>query len=448
MDPSWVIALYGDRISRETGPEPVDRINAWWRRMKKGALNEIMPPSFPATENLPSDYPTDIHPQTTIVSKNTVRISSPSDIITNLKEYSNQEIAQQEEKSWPFSKFDTGMFLDSRVLDLIDIDALRMLTCNYLGPIVEHVQASQVGRFRYISLMEHQGSFIQYLQYRNLDATGFAATHQVGNRMNELNLKHLNMLRLMSIDVADLLFEWENVVNITRQQEVLGVDLVVAATSIPDDFSWFEYVIVEVLIAIKTLQPRGKMICRFLDINSPRVAEFLYLLSMTFKCLIVIRPITVLGSRAEFYLIAEDLRQEGVEVVSTILINSLNDFIKSQNVTNETIGGFIEEKIPKSFTDWFEGIKADLNRLRFESLMVVKQCLSRRECSPPPMYDFRQLQLFWNIPFRNFLRLDKLVKLTRITTTSDITKQEQSTGRFRQPIRPRPGHTREVSRRF
>jgi cap1 methyltransferase len=228
----------------------------------------------------------------------------------------------------PYEKLGRSVFQNRAAVKLANIDALYNLTGSF------NVFSSEDSpNYVFCDIASAPGSWSEYLQFRRPNAQGYAMSIRSDDNSLNFNTKKLNMEKMKieygpkgPDDTGDLYTHHSYFANLVRMDNPEGVDLVMADGGFEVDgredmqeILSSRLILTELLVAIKCLKENGKMLCKLFDSVLPITQDIIYIASLCFEKISIIKPISSRPANAERYLIGHNYRPEiGVNQIQLI----------------------------------------------------------------------------------------------------------------------------------
>jgi cap1 methyltransferase len=267
----------------------------------------------------------------------------------------------------PYENLRGGSFTNRAALKMANIDAVYKLTGNFNGLAMQQIRNDS---FRFASIAEGPGGFVQYIQYRSTTATGHGITLQ--SRSDSLNwdVSNLDMVRF-DIDypgrtTGDIMTEWEGfcsyVISKTGPMNLVTAD---GGIDVGDRYAEQEQlnsrlIFTETLMAlilVLGMEDRGPtgggvvrggdFVLKVFDTITQMSADIIYILTKCFERVSCIKPVTSRPANSERYIVCQNKRSNE-EVLPWLTI------MREAEVTmrNGTGVNRILTEVDSGFIDW------------------------------------------------------------------------------------------------
>jgi cap1 methyltransferase len=358
--------------------------------------------------------------------------------------YGSQDYTQARNQSNPFESIGNSIFMNRAAIKLANIDAIYNLTDSFGGLM----KMRSDDWFTFCDIAGGPGGFTEYLLFRKsralgfgmtlrgsldwrydrLDAEPYTGTQQIPrspirqpriegsygvNQKDPEDPLHARKRFIVTYGqdgTGNLYTNWRFFVDIVRKQFVEGVNLVTgdggfditeSDTSsglmsgyIRQEFLSSRLLLIQILIAIRVLQPGGHFVCKVFDTVTSLSGQLLFLLGCCFKSVTIFKPISSRPANAERYLVCQELRDNILDIA--IILEKANDmYTEKQNVVN-----LIDEKaIPEVFKIWLKSqntLSIERQIRTGENILAIIE--SKSPIHPIDEYDIRKTLVIWNLP--------------------------------------------------
>jgi cap1 methyltransferase len=325
----------------------------------------------------------------------------------------------------PFGKLGRSIFMDRAAVKLANIDAVYNLTGNFGGSIYLQRDILQ-GQFSFVDIAAGPGAFTQYIQWRIPNATGIGMTlRKAGKRVKnkdgttryelDWNTDLLDMNKFIpyygDLDTGDLYTSSRDLIQFVRANMYDGVHLVTGDggfdVDMNRDFNRQEVVssrllLLQIAVGLGTVRTGGSFVCKVFDTVTIISAQLLYICSMCFDSIQIIKPVSSRPSNAERYLVCLGAKP-GRETYSNILLN-IND---KMGVKPGILINLFQNELPKDFVNWLTNsnnlsIERQINMATLTA-MALKDGLEGLDLH---LYDNYKAFTVWNIPDNRITKSD------------------------------------------
>ncbi|KAK2949268.1 putative S-adenosyl-L-methionine-dependent methyltransferase [Blattamonas nauphoetae] len=345
----------------------------------------------------------------------------------------SRDFVSARNKSNPYELIGKSIFQNRAALKMANVDS----TCHFLKrcPIQRTVLPSH---HRYVNLSQRPlvfadicagpGGFTEYICWRtNGAAIGYGFTIKGENdfRLDKFNQRapSHNFLPLYGpLNNGDITKE-ENLRDfqkyVLKDTADVGVDLVMAdgGFSVEGQFNQQELIMRQLILcqfimALSVLREGGSFMCKMFDIYTPFTVELVYLVSLYFTDVGILKPLTSRPANSERYLIAEGFKRSSAvgegkqtDTASTSLLEHLYFTNKQINAHPDDGLGVVQvyplELIPKAFIEALKQSNLDIadqqqtaledvlrfirdpNLVPFDQHVIQKECLQRWDVPNP-----------------------------------------------------------------
>ncbi len=318
------------------------------------------------------------------------------------KQFNNPNFSNARLKTNPFEYLGNSIFMNRASVKLANIDAV----INPLQRQGGYINPQEDTQIFYLDLAGGPGGFSQYLQYRYPNSIGFGMTLTTESNLN-WNSTKLDMTRFYPYTGEDgsgnLYTQWNYLVTKIKQENVLGLQLVVADGGFEIDqstqanlqeFLSSRLILIEFLVALSTLTIGGSFICKVFDTISPFSADLLFLASLCFDRLFLFKPISSRPANDERYFVGQGLKPN-IQAYINILIDA------SKLYTDKLyISRLFSSPLPPSFITWLTTINNQTFTSQINAGIDILDFLNitKSENIDKPSYDLRVPFILWNIP--------------------------------------------------
>lgn len=238
-------------------------------------------------------------------------------------------------------------FINQQITIYANIDAIYNLFDIEYPNVLKRNNALD---FTYLVAQDAKGNFVQYTQYRKTNAFGVGITNN-----NDWNYKIINTELFNPYDGYDLTG------NITSNWKQLIIDangdirdkynLVLCNDYISEKYNRSElellYVdkfIIQCIIGLEC--STDKFVVHCYDIHSVINAQIIYLLSLCFESISIIKPVTSDVSTSDKYIVCEKIRSDIYPYIK--LLRDASNYINEHTY----ISNLFKNPLPKKFTEW------------------------------------------------------------------------------------------------
>ena len=327
----------------------------------------------------------------------------------------------------PYEKLDNSIFMNRAGIKMANIDAVFHLMENIGGMMEPQILDDT---YRFVSIAEGPGAFIQYIQYRSPYGYGHGITLEEGVKHSfKWNTRQLNMMRL-DLEYpgkvkGDIIKEWKQFTShvLTKSGRV---GLVTADGGVDLEGEWNEDVIpdivgshlqllednqetltspllvAECLIALVVcdrmfdrgpdsggIKSGGNFVLKVFNTTTRVSAETIYVLTRCFKQVYCFKPVSSRPANSERYVVCSDMFTDEVVIP---WVEILTKVIDNYNITRK-LGSFLPDTyMEKEFVDWLK-LNND-ESMRFQ-IHAGKMILDNETAQG---VDLSMCNTLWNIP--------------------------------------------------
>lgn len=307
-----------------------------------------------------------------------------------------------------FNVFYTGYRPISRSnLKLANIDAVFNLTQSSIS----FDRPTDPNPFSFCDIAGGPGGFIQYMQYRRPRSIGYAITLR-GNKVTDWfePMLKMNQLKISyGVDrTGDLITNYQSFIQFVQtDRSGQGVTLVTADGSIdqPDitkkEADNMDLILCELGLGVTLAAVGGSFTCKLFGTVSGVMADALYLLSIAFEKICMIKPISSRPGSYEKYLVCISKRPNAdrvIEIFATVNQRIVEGRTRAENPNkNGPNVTSILDSLPLAFENWLiEVNNAQLIRLN-QFVSYVLKAIEEGEAYMPVINRY-QILTYWNIP--------------------------------------------------
>lgn len=369
------------------------------------------------TPSLPKPYSTEQRPNLVSRINFTERIDTenlPPIFISDPEDYNHLQDLREEAGRYPipqyeaarsatnpYEKLGNSIFFSRAAVKLANIDALYKLT-EHIGAYMNYTTPLQ---FKFADLAGGPGAFTQYIQWRRDEAMGYGMTLK-GDKpgVPDWNITYLDPHRFLIYYGDDgsgnLYTQWRSLVDRIMREQPLGLDLVTgdAAFDIEaerafrkQEFLVSRLILVQLLTALKILRIGGNLVIKVFDTVTELTAQILWIASLCFEKITLLKPISSRPANSEKYLICQGKRKntEKYELILEQANGSYNQ--------DEVVISLIDHPLPNDFTQWLTSVNDISTERQTQALTTVMDYLKGGN-PDVPVINIDKALVVWNIP--------------------------------------------------
>lgn len=311
----------------------------------------------------------------------------------------------------PYENLKTGPFINRAALKMANIDALYRLTGHFNGLLVQQIYNEN---WRFASIAEGPGGFVQYLQYRSTGAHGHGITLQSEVDYLNWDVEKLDMARF-DIDyfertTGNIVTEWDGFCRyVLSRSGPLNLVTADGGIEIEDDFERQEYlnsklIFTEVLMALVLvagtvdegpadggLKRGGDFVLKVFDTVSKISADTIYILTRCFGKVSILKPVTSRPANSERYIVCQTKHPD---TVTAPWLNLMKE-VKATYDEGVDVGGFIET-LDQEFIDWLVLHNNISMRSQIEAGQMIID-VSQGKSVTVPRVDLMECLTVWNL---------------------------------------------------
>lgn len=327
----------------------------------------------------------------------------------------------------PFERIGRSIFLDRAAIKIANSDAIYRLTSPGNLPIPTFLNMSPTSSPGYSPLLfadiaSGPGAFTEYIQFRRPDAYGYGMTLTTGNENLDWRKDRIDVSRMKFLygddHTGNLYTQWKSFVRDVKIEQPNGVDLVTGdggfdienaeiigeATlkSIEEqksfnfcrqEFLCERLLLTQILVGINLTKVGGIFFCKIFDTVTTLTAQLLYVLSLCFDEISILKPMSSRPANTERYLICKG-RRGNIESYSTLLEN-MNDAYKPNTVVTSILD--VKTDIDAEFLIWLRD-QNDLSLTRQEEAITAIESILEGKLPTLPKYNLHRALILWNLP--------------------------------------------------
>lgn len=295
----------------------------------------------------------------------------------------------------PFEDIPTGFFINRAGLKLANLDSLFNLT-NTIGG------KATLGRFYFADVAGGPGSWTQYIQYRRPMAIGYGITLRNTKPVLQWD-KRLDYNRFNvfygSDNSGNIYTQALNYVEYVNKSSP-GIDLLVADGAfevryelVDQEITSIRLILAEILIGLLTVKPGGNMVVKLFGTKSRVMVDLIYLVSVAFDSITIIKPISSRPHNNETYLIGKNRRNNELitKQIKDILVDAWT------NITDDKYPSRLITSVDPQFAEWITEINDIFNQKQLYYLTLLNNLLHGDDVYIP-IYDTDRCLILWDLP--------------------------------------------------
>ncbi|SNW62954.1 FtsJ-like methyltransferase [Orpheovirus IHUMI-LCC2] len=253
--------------------------------------------------------------------------------------------------------------------------ALKLANVDAVYGILEHMSGLMTTRIGgiiyYVSIGHGTGTFLEYIQYRRSDAIGLGMTLRSLDKPLDKNI--IDTSRFYPITGKDgtgnIIKNYQNLIDNALDMSNDGMEYVFANSGMGGDENKVDHellvsrlLLTEIFVALRTLRVKsalgkgGIFVCRVFDTVTPLSLDILWLLSICFESVSIIKPVTSRRSESEKYVVAYNLREHGIVNPVSELISKILDKYGELKEGETIVRILADGTIPGQFKEWLTDI--------------------------------------------------------------------------------------------
>ena len=269
----------------------------------------------------------------------------------------------------PFENLGRSIFIDRASIKLANLDALfdfMNLRSTFGVYVKDNNREDLYTQSRsFADVAGGPGGFTQYILYRDPHAIGWGVTLDTGKKETRWN-DFVNKISNFKPFYNDIIADYDKIMNSTDYKN--NVDIVVADGGLEINPEFQEQdstilLIAEVLIGIDKIAKGNSsafFILKLFDTVTKPMSDLIYLISLCFDKVYLIKPLSSRPANSEKYLVANGSIKDGRQI--TVVKNVLIKIIKEYNPSKHIIS-LIDVNKPNEFNDWLK----DMNNIFLEN---------------------------------------------------------------------------------
>ena len=318
----------------------------------------------------------------------------------------------------PFEGIGRSIFMNRAAIKLANIDAVFGITSDATRSYTLD-QQQLPGAFRFIDLAGGPGAFVQYLQYRRPEATGFGITLKQGGIDYTPQVKGEQVLDTKRFNIyygidgtGNLYTQWDNFAQRAGTAELVLAD---GGTDVDDDpanirqaeFLNSKLITVEVLLGLMCTASGGTFILKVFDTVTLLSAQLLYFCARNFDSITMFKPVSSRPANAERYLICRGKREN--VAVSGNTSGNIDDrdilrqaMVAIQSRPQSSFTQLLSSPLPPDFIAWLTASNNAAVTAQTAAVSTILNLLVNPTAIPPgshaPLYIISRFLKIWNLP--------------------------------------------------
>lgn len=332
-----------------------------------------------------------------------------------IRDYPSQQVEEAKIKTNPFEGLGNNIFMNRAGLKIAALDALLNFDLTYHIGAFMHLTTP--GQLKFCALADAPGAFTQYIQWRRPESIGYGISlKSTTPGVPDWNTRLLDSARFFTYygasDTGDLYREWSNFAARVINDQSKGVDLVVADGGFDVDrekkyrvqeFVSFHLILVQLLTALSVLKTPtllegkpvsgGNFVVKVFESVTSLTAQLIYLASLCFDEIALIKPISSRPGNDEKYLVCRGRKEKSITIkYEQILATANSSYNEDDDVVN-----IIDSPLPDDFVAWL----TQWNDRSVNSITSIAQAqldFLQGKKTQQPKYNFHQAYMLWCLP--------------------------------------------------
>ena len=315
-----------------------------------------------------------------------------------------KEFTEARDNTLPITNLGNSIFMNRASIKIANIDALF----NVSDIPNEYKTLQHDGKFYFCDIAAGPGGFSQYVLWRRPESFGYGITLKMEGLEQQLNW---NTRRLgnrfkytYGMDgTGNLYTQWKTYVEFVKS-ETNRVNLVMGdggfhteGNDYRQEFLSSRLLLTQILTAISLLSTGGNFVCKIFDSVTSLSAELIYLCSLCFHHITIIKPLSSRWGNSERYIVAKGFKPESAGPIIDILSEA------NEKYTNKNVIQVISSKLPKTFTDWLHELNSQSIKLQTKmAIDIIKYTKLNKDQKEryitEPLVNLSKCFILWNIP--------------------------------------------------
>lgn len=257
-------------------------------------------------------------------------------------------------------------FVNQNMTILANIDAVYNLLDVYYANFLKR---NNNYNFVYLVAQDDEGDFVRYIQYRKTNAYGAGIT-----RENNWNYQYINTVLFAPYDGYDLTGEITTNYNTFTRDAVETIEEKYGLVLCNDnnngennilnnrkqEISFVNKFIIECIVGLTCTSTYGTFVLHAYDLHCHINAQIVYLLSLCFNSVSIIKPFTTDVASGSRYIVCQNKIDSDVGV--SLLKNAINNIIDGEYVSN-----LFDNELPNDFIDYLTDQNNDVLYYQLQS---------------------------------------------------------------------------------
>lgn len=255
------------------------------------------------------------------------------------------------------NKHNINYFINQQITTYANIDAVYNIT-EILSPHI--FRQNNLLNFRYMVVDDQGGDFVRYVQYRKPNAYGVGIT-----KGHDWDYKYINTTLFNPYDGYDLSGNvivkenWENLIEAANGDIQERYNLVVCNRHIKEDYNrrelellYVQSLIIQCIIGLSCSV--DKFVVHCYDITSTVNAQILFILSLCFTSISIIKPFVDHINTSDRYVVCEGIKYDQYNDVKNY-VKPYTELLKDATnyfTSNTYISSLFSNPLPDDFVTW------------------------------------------------------------------------------------------------
>jgi len=323
------------------------------------------------------------------------------------------------DKTLPITSLGNSIYMDRAGVKIANLDALY----NISQTNQQYDQLQHPGEFTFCDIAAGPGAFSEYMLWRRYESRGYGMTLYMQDNKSRLNWDLTRLGPRFDYTngddgTGDLYTQWPSFVRFVKDR-TSSIDLVMGDGGFDlegkqENFQRQEFLssrllLTQILTAISVLSHDGNFICKVFDTVTTMSAQLLYICSLCFDNISVVKLMSSRWANSERYIVARKFKNN-----ASLYIDLLSEANKHYTTTDNVVQLFSNE-MPEDFVSWMKShnnFSIDLQTkyskaiLDYASLDINKQALYVAQ----PRINLTKCFIIWNIPSNKVITGTKNVR--------------------------------------
>ena len=278
----------------------------------------------------------------------------------------------------PYEKLGRSIFGNRAAVKLANVDALYNLTGTF-----DTFPLEDSSNYIFCDIASAPGSWSEYLQFRKPDAHGYAMSIRSKDTHLNFDTKRLNMEK-MTIEygpdnTGNLYTNHLYFANLIRVDNPEGVDLVMGDGGLEvenredlQEILSSRLILTELLVGLKCLKETGRLLIKLFDSVLQITQDIIYIASLCFDKISIVKPISSRPANAERYLIGYNYRPE----IGAICIKMIEEIlIAYDQITQKTNQNMFGKILDVEYDPEFNAYMTEINNYSIQNQMIATQSI-------------------------------------------------------------------------